>query len=46
MKTPFKKGIGQWLSMAKDYQPKLNPPRGKPRGGFTVMKKIDFQFAR
>jgi len=24
----------------------LNPPRGKPRGIFTVREKIDFQFAR
>jgi len=24
----------------------LNPPRGLPRGGFTVRKKIAFQFAR
>jgi hypothetical protein len=25
---------------------KLNPPRGKPRGGFTVRMKVYFQFAR
>ena len=24
----------------------LNPPRGKPRGGFTVRMKVYFQFAR
>ena len=25
---------------------KLNPPRGKPRGGFTVRMNVYFQFAR
>jgi hypothetical protein len=30
----------------KDQATFLNPPRGEPRGIFTVRMKIDFQFAR